>query len=567
MRIRLERETVAKVLVLGIDSADWAMLAPLVDAGVLPNLAALRARGAFAAIDGSASLRSEALWTEFATGRTAASQGFWGVASFDPRTYDARMTPTAAVRPWWALGPEVPVVSLDVPERGFIAEDVAGAQVVAWGAHAPGFARTSLPEGLITDLDARHGPHPAFARESDPLWYSPAYLQHATDALVAGAGVRASVLADLLDRVPEWELAVAVWSEEHSGGHFMWHGVDAASPVHGAATAPLAAEQLLRIHLAVDAAVGRAVEAAGDAAVVLFSLHGLTTNRTDLMTFVMLPELAHRIHGGRAALRMPGGAAWRAAGMPPIEPDPRVQWIDHVASHFADSRGRAARNIVKRAIPRGVLEAARRAAGRPGHRPGELAAPIPAETAYHLAAGGPPPHAPDYMPVWWYRHRWPSMPWFAVPSFTTGLIRINLRGRERDGIVDPSDYRRVCEEIVATVSRATCARTGRSVVESATFPRADDPMAPGGVPGDVEFVWSAPVDAIEHPDTGLIGPVPMHRVGEHSGAGFVMVTGPGVAPGELGTARPIDFAPTILDLLGVERPVGLAGRSMLDGAP
>lgn len=556
----------AKVLALGIDSADWATLGPLVDAGVLPNLAALRARSAFGAVDGSATLRSEALWNEFATARTSASQHFWGFASFDPRDYDARMTTTGAVRPWWALGPDVPIVSLDVPERGFAAEDVVGAQVVAWGAHAPGFARTSLPDGLLADLDARYGPHPAFGRESDPLWYAPAYLEHATDALVAGAGARASVLADLLERVPDWRLALAVWSEEHSGGHFLWHGVDPTSPVHATAPAPQAAEEMMRIHLAVDAAVGRAIEAAGDATVMVFSLHGMTTNRTDLMTFVMLPELAHRLHGGRPALRMPGGEAWRAAGMPPVVPDPRVQWIDHVSSHFARSRPRAVRNAVKRAVPRSAREALRRIAGRPGHRPGVLAAPIPAAVPWADAAAGPPPHEPHYMPLWWYRDEWPRMRWFAVPSFTTGLVRINLRGRERDGLVDPAEYRRVCDEIVATVSRATCARTGRSVVESAHFPRADDPMAPGGSPGDVEFVWSAPVDAIEHPDAGLIGPVPMHRVGEHSGAGFVMVAGPGVAPGELRTARPVDFAPTILDLLGVAHPAGLVGNSLLDGA-
>ena len=556
----------AKVLALGIDSADWATIGPLVAAGELPNLAALRARSAFAMLDGSDALRSEALWTEFATGRTAASQHFWGVSSFDPTSYDARMAPTAAVRPWWTLGPEVPVVSLDVPERGFIDPEVVGAQVVAWGAHAPGFARTSLPEGLITDLDARHGPHPAFARESDPLWYSPEYLAAVTDALVAGAGARATVLEDLLGRVPDWRLAVAVWSEEHSGGHCMWHGVDRVGPLGSTPTAPLAGEQMMRIHRAIDAAVGRAVAAAGDTTVVVFSLHGMTTNRTDLMTFVMLPELAHRLQGGRPALRMPGGAAWRAAGMPPVAPDPSVQWIDHVASHFALSRRRAARNVVKRAVPQALLDRARAGLGRPGHRPGVLAAPIPGETPFADAAAGPPPHAPDYMPVWWYRGEWARMRWFAVPSFTNGLVRINLRGRERDGIVDPADYGRVCEEIVAAVSRATCPRTGRSVVESASFPRADDPMAPGGVPGDVEFVWSAPVDAIEHPDAGLIGPVPAHRVGEHSGAGFVMVAAPGVGPTDLGTARPVDLAATIAALLEVERPVALAGRSILDGA-
>jgi len=550
----------ARVLAIGVDSMDWAAFRPALDAGALPNLAALRARAASAAIDSRDALRSEALWTEFATGRSAASQGYWGMASFEPADYDARMQGMPALEPWWALGDALPVVSLDLPERGVISPAVTGAQVVAWGAHAPGFARTSLPAGLLTELDERFGPHPAFARESDPLWYSPDYLRNATGALVAGAGTRAEVLCDLLDRVPDWRLAIAVWSEEHSGGHFMWHGVDPSSPVHGAPTAELAAAELMRIHRAIDAAVGRAVAAAPDATVVLFSLHGMTPNRTDLMTFVMLPELLHRLHGLRPALRMPTGGAG------PVVPDPGIQWVDLVASHFADDPRRALRNRIKRATPRRLLEAARRAAGRPGHRPGVLAATIPPETPFEVARPGPAPHAPDYMPVWWYRHRWPEMRFFAVPSFTTGLVRVNLRGRERDGIVDPADYRRTCEEIIEVVSQARCARTGRPVVESASLPRADDPGAPGGVPGDVEFVWSAPVDAIEHPHAGRIGPVPMHRVGEHSGAGFVLIAGPDVAPTDLGTHRAVDLAPTILELLGVRPPDGLHGHSMLPGS-
>jgi predicted AlkP superfamily phosphohydrolase/phosphomutase len=39
------------------------------------------------------------------------------------------------------------------------------------------------------------------------------------------------------------------------------------------------------------------------------------------------------------------------------------------------------------------------------------------------------------------------MPAFALPSFYDGRIRINLRGRERRGIVDPSRYEQTCAEL------------------------------------------------------------------------------------------------------------------------
>jgi len=62
---------VRKVLAIGLDSAEWRVMEPLVDAGFLPNIAALRERSAFVRLDNSRELRTEFLWTEFATGRPA----------------------------------------------------------------------------------------------------------------------------------------------------------------------------------------------------------------------------------------------------------------------------------------------------------------------------------------------------------------------------------------------------------------------------------------------------------------------------------------------------------------
>ena len=36
---------------------------------------------------------------------------------------------------------------------------------------------------------------------------------------------------------------------------------------------------------------------------------------------------------------------------------------------------------------------------------------------------------------------------FIIPSFGEGYVRINVKGRDPHGVVDPEDYQSVCEEI------------------------------------------------------------------------------------------------------------------------
>jgi predicted AlkP superfamily phosphohydrolase/phosphomutase len=48
----------------------------------------------------------------------------------------------------------------------------------------------------------------------------------------------------------------------------------------------------------------------------------------------------------------------------------------------------------------------------------------------------------------------------------------------------------------------------------------------------------------------------------HAQDGLYVIAGPGVAPGGRRDAHLLDIAPTVLDLLGIEQPAGLRGRSL-----
>lgn len=74
------------LVLIGLDGADWKQIDPLIEAGALPNLAALKARGAWAPLETHTPSLSPALWTTIATGTRRARHGIDGFFEEDAET-------------------------------------------------------------------------------------------------------------------------------------------------------------------------------------------------------------------------------------------------------------------------------------------------------------------------------------------------------------------------------------------------------------------------------------------------------------------------------------------------
>lgn len=526
--------------------------------GRMPNLARLRAEGASCRLENVAAYRSELAWPQFLSGMRGEELDYPTYLVFDPATYESYAVGAEEVRPFYAVGPARKVIAFDLIHSS-ISPEVDGLQVTAWGAHSAQYPRASRPEGLLTEIDRTVGPHPAFDNDLDSGWYSPPYVRQLTRLLTDGVQRRPAALALLQERLPDWDVLLTCMSEIHSAAHHCWHGVDESHPLHGTEAAESARSAVLEVCQAVDAAVGEVVASLPDDTVsIVFALHGAQP-ADDLVSMLLLPELFHRRHSGRRLLRDPDQDAWRRRGCPPVVLGERDMWWDYVRARFATSPRDRALNVLRRR-PR-LFEAARRLARRPpAHRLGDLN-PIPPEseppeknTAERIPL--------DWSPARWYRPYWPSMRAFVLPTFTDTHIRINVRGREAGGLVDPSDYARECERVVDFVRQVRDARTGKSALADVIHLRPDGPLEDGGPDADLLLLWEGAPDAIEHPEVGTIGPFPHARTGAHTSNGFALVAGPGIAHADLGGRSAFDLPPTILDLLGVEASGELAGRSL-----
>jgi predicted AlkP superfamily phosphohydrolase/phosphomutase len=169
------------------------------------------------------------------------------------------------------------------------------------------------------------------------------------------------------------------------------------------------------------------------------------------------------------------------------------------------------------------------------------------------------------MPVVQYQRFWRKMPAFALPSFYDGRLRINLRGRERSGIVPPEFYRDTCDRLVSILNGCVDPATGQRVIENVELANHDDPRELGSTEADIVITWRDSPSGLEHPDFGRIGPVPYRRTGGHTGKyGFALVHGSGIGSGSYGARSSYDVVPTLINLLGEPKMNQLSGTSLLE---
>lgn len=108
--VPIERPSVRRVAVIGIDSADWREIDPLLAAGELPNLRALIERGAAGVLRSAEPTYSPVVWTSIFTGKTPAKHGITG-------WYSAYSTNRRA-SPLWQLIRSAPAPSVVVNVPG-----------------------------------------------------------------------------------------------------------------------------------------------------------------------------------------------------------------------------------------------------------------------------------------------------------------------------------------------------------------------------------------------------------------------------------------------------------------
>lgn len=540
-----------RVLAIGLDGLEVTLAERLMAEGEMPALAALQRRSARFLLDHGPAQRTGLAWEHVASGLSPEAARRWAAVEFDPDSYRVWQE-GARLDPWWRTL-DRRVVVFDTPYVDLRrVPDTRG--IVGWGAHDPGTVTAGAPAAVLGEFEERFGRYPASRWTYGIPWPSPRQSREMGEALCRALDVRTKAARWLMtERFPDWDLFMAVAGEVHGAVEGLWHGVDPAHPLHHHDSAAPAATALLAVHRGLDCMVDELTRAAGgDGAIIAFAMGGMGPNHSDIQSMVLLPELLYRHAFGRPLLDIP--TAWAAAprSVPILDEDDHWDISKLVAGAVTPTEpaGDTALVSLARSLPtpvRALLKGARAGLRR-------WRSPT-AHTARRDLGWQPATH---------YRAHWPRMPAFALPSFYDGRIRINLRGREREGLVDPSRYEDTCHAIEALLRECRDPRTGEPAVEDIERASARDPLALGGSECDLTVVWRNTSAALEHPRLGVVGPVALRRTGGHTGRhGMAYVAAPGLTPGDRGVHSAFDVVPTILELLGCRGPAGLSGASLL----
>lgn len=553
---------------IGLDAAEWWIVEHYVGQGVMPHVDKLLSASKFATIDADRPFKAEGRWAEILTGRSSAENQYWSIVDFDPLTYTPWYERSSHGSYFYAR-PDLTSIVFDVP-NSVIVEDAHGIQITAWGSHAAQFPSASQPSRILPDIDRTFGVHEGMLSDGHNGWNNEEYLDSLQAAMEEGVRRRVQICRWLVEQRPDWDLFFVVLGETHVAEHQYLHGLLTDHPLHHLPLAAAAGERLRRTFAAVDQAVGDLVELFGDdVTVVLFAAHGMEANKSDVLAGVLMPEVLHRLAFGEALIEFP---EFDPAGEP-IVLDERVlprHWLEKqmvkptpVTSSGPKALAKKAVRGLRHRLPATELNRFESAYWRrPDWWKMHIRQPAPYESR-DLLGEASRLELESVASASWYRPYWSQMRAFVLPSFSDCHLRLNVKGRERDGIIDLADYQQACDEIEAELRQLVDARTGTPIVDQVLRLRAEDPMAEIGPAPDLIVTFNAVTDAVSHPAVGVIGPTPLMRMGEHTPRGWAAIATPDGERTDLGTLAPKDLTATVVDLLGLAPSPLVTGRSAL----
>jgi predicted AlkP superfamily phosphohydrolase/phosphomutase len=499
--------------------------------GYLPNLATIATSGAVGQLQSTIPPNSAPAWTSFMTGMNPGKHGVYGFTRIEPeKGYTSKVNSGGArrARSIWQILTErgqrsvlvnVPMTYPPEPVNGFVVTGIDTPGLESEFTFPPQLRHEIL--SLIPDytLDVRSWGVTAVGERRAQILDD---ILHMVDS-------RRQLALHLMTKQP-WDLFNIVFTATDRAQHFFWRFLDPAHPLFDAAEAPLYHDAILRVYRQVDQALGEILSYCGEeTTIIAMSDHGFG------------PQ--HKLFRINQWLRQHGFLALTYAHANSLR-----RRLSSAVQKRSYRTMDALQRLVRTKLSDGTKDQLKRLFPR-----------LREQVASQILFSG--------------------VDWSATRAYHTaeipGSIRINLKGRETNGVVDPGgEYDAVCEEIRSALESLVDPVTGQHIVERVF--RRDElywgpylDMAPDLILHLADYAytidWTIPVlgnhGCGELPVVDALTGRYAVNCGSHRPTGILMLRGPDIHSGvDLGSNRIYDVAPTILYLLGQPVPNDMDGR-------
>jgi len=513
-----------RVVMLGLDSVDRMLVQQWVAEGRLPVMGELFAESHKLMLDEANRPLPGGVWTDIATGASAAHHGYIHQQQLRLGSYEWRRVDSShvAVEPFYATLSKngIRCALIDYPVSHPI-DDFSGVQVVDWGTEFQLWHFETRPKGFATKLFSTYGKHP-FTNYGTTDLALPS-LVALKDKLRRGIEMKRRFAIDLLAS-KDYDFVFFCFSELHKAGHFFWKFHDRKHPEYTEAE-PALVDSLRECYEDMDRALGTMLaHLRGTDDLVVVADRGMYANhRGDHLIDDTLIKLDLATPRGKMA----APSRFRAL---------RARML----------AGKQARQVYHY-IAYQILPDAVRESLLPLHR---------------ATIGSQPPFD-------WNRTRV-----FRLPTVGDSYLRVNLQGREPVGTVSPgAEYEATLRDVSAHFLALVNPETGERAVEDVYFPAKQFVGPRSAELPDVAIVWNsdAPINAVASDDVGVItGRQAPGRSGNHRPEGFALFRGSSFAAGaseQEGDARQIPHV--ILQRFGIDPPshYELNAPSAIVGSP
>lgn len=487
----------SRLLIIGLDGGTWDIFGPLCDLGEMPNLAQLRAQGAWGILHSTQPPFTAPAWTSFLTG---VNPGRHGILGFWHKPTDPAASLRGRGRPVHAADVALPTV-WDYCQASGRKVGLINVPLTYPLQPLDGFAVA----GMLTPPDATDWTYPPELRdeltdyiidlEGPQLEAEPSELLAAITRMTERRGFHT---LRLMQSRP-WDVLMVVFTGTDRLFHHFWHYLRAGDAIPG--LSPAVSTQLRAYFHLLDSLIGSLVRSAGGQAhVIVMSDHGFgpaARHWVHLNTWLLESHFLHLRRGGGSWLH---------------RLRQRIPWLRHVA---------------RRILPGGVREAVRRQV--------HLADAVDwehtlawAEPLYNNVAGI-------------YLHRADRFAEGAVsPAAVEGLRRRLMDAALELAIPDTG------ARLIQDIRPREAVYNGPYVADFPDLILTLDPDYAA-----VPTLGTGLITPIPH----------LIRTGDHRPEGLFLAWGPHIRPGRLAEAAHIlDLPPTLLHLLDLPIPTDMEGR-------